>query len=183
MPHTGAAMNKNTQTWTQRSPFGDLIISAGKDGVSYIELRGGRPKRRPHVDGVAKRPPPAVREISSALARYFAGDAHALDGLAVDLSGVSSDFQRRVLLTLRDLVRPGTTISYGELAEAVGHPGAARAVGTAMANNPVPLILPCHRVLASGGTLGGYGGGLDMKRRLLTMEGVRLRAPRGGRDA
>ncbi len=171
-------MKKNTtttQTWTQKSPFGELLISAGKDGVSYIQLRGAkRSKPRPHVDGVAKRPPAAARAISSALAKYFAGDAHALDRLQVDLTNVPNEFQRTVLTTLRRIVQPGMTISYGELAEAVGHPGAARAVGTAMANNPVPLILPCHRVLASGGALGGYGGGLDMKRALLRMEGVQL---------
>lgn len=170
----------NTHTWAQTSPFGDLIISAGKDGVSYIQLRGGRPKRRPHIDGVAKRPPPGVREISSALTKYFAGDAHALDRLQVDLTNVPNEFQRTVLTTLRRIVRPGMTISYGELAEAVGHPGAARAVGTAMANNPVPLILPCHRVLASGGTLGGYGGGLDMKRALLQLEGAQAHAKEMG---
>jgi len=79
-----------------------------------------------------------------------------------------------VLTTLREAVPPGATISYGELAELVGHPGAARAVGTTMATNPVPIILPCHRVLASDGTLGGYGGGLDMKRELLGIEGVTI---------
>lgn len=172
-------MKKNTtttQTWTQKSPFGDLIISVGKDGVSYIQLGGAkRSKRRPHIDGVAKRPPAGAREISSALAKYFAGDGHALDRLQVDLTNVPNEFQRTVLTTLRRIVRPGMTISYGELAEVVGHPGAARAVGTAMANNPVPLILPCHRVLASGGALGGYGGGLDMKRALLRMEGAQLK--------
>jgi methylated-DNA-[protein]-cysteine S-methyltransferase len=163
-----------THTWTQKSPFGDLIVSAGKNGVSYIELRGGRPKRRPHIESVAKRAPAEARAVSASLAKYFAGDAHALDRLPVDLRNVQNEFHRKVLTTLRRMVKPGATISYGELAEAVGHPGAARAVGSAMANNPVPLILPCHRVLASGGTLGGYGGGLDMKRRLLALEGVQL---------
>jgi methylated-DNA-[protein]-cysteine S-methyltransferase len=90
----------------------------------------------------------------------------------VDYSGVENEFQRRVLQTLRQRVGPGKTISYGELAEVVGHPGAARAVGTAMARNPVPIVVPCHRVLASGGGLGGYGGGLDMKKALLRLEGA-----------
>jgi methylated-DNA-[protein]-cysteine S-methyltransferase len=105
-----------------------------------------------------------------------------LDDVAVDLSSVENDFQRKVLATLRKRVGPGKTISYGELAEVVGHPGAARAVGTAMARNPVPIVVPCHRVLASGGGLGGYGGGLDMKRGLLELEGVlqaRLTSARG----
>jgi len=114
--------------------------------------------------------PPAFRAVGAAFDSYFSGDAQALDDVPVDLSGVSTEFQRTVLTTLRELVGPGTTITYGELAAAAGRPGAARAVGSAMAHNPVALILPCHRVLASDGSLGGYGGGLDMKRGLLHIE-------------
>ena len=112
--------------------------------------------------------------IAAAFERYFDGDAHAIDKLEVDLTDLNSEFQRKVLTTLRKAVPAGVTITYSELAELVGHAGAARAVGTTMATNPVPIILPCHRVLASDGTLGGYGGGLDMKRKLLSIEGVQL---------
>lgn len=166
---------QHTQTWTQKSPFGDLIISAGKAGVSHVHLNGSRRAGRPvRTDGAPLKAPPDQRAVSAAFDRYFAGDAHALDRVQVDLSDVQSDFQRAVLLTLRELVKPGMTLSYGELAAAAGWPGAARAVGATMANNPIPLIIACHRVLASDGTLHGYGGGLDMKRKLLTMEGVSL---------
>jgi len=78
----------------------------------------------------------------------------------------------------------GQTCTYGELAALVGNRRAARAVGQALARNPTPILVPCHRVLASGGGLGGFGGGLEMKRRLLLLEGAITRLPRGacGRD-
>jgi methylated-DNA-[protein]-cysteine S-methyltransferase len=167
--HTGFAMNNNTYTWTQDSPIGKLAISTEGDRVVLIKLPSGRApavKRRTEM-------PPEARAISKAFERYFDGDVDALDRIKVDLKDVN-EFRRTVLTTLRKLVVPGMTISYGELAAAVGHPGAARAVGTAMATNPAPIILPCHRVLASDGTLGGYGGGLKMKRQLLELEGVPL---------
>jgi methylated-DNA-[protein]-cysteine S-methyltransferase len=166
----------NTHTWTQQSPYGKLVISAGPEGVSHVQLDGSRHAGRTlraDVDDAAA--PRAQRAVSAAFERYFAGDAYALDRLSVDLSDVKSDFQRAVLLTLRELVKPGMTLSYGELAAAAGWPGAARAVGATMANNPLPLIIACHRVLASDGTLHGYGGGLDMKRSLLKMEGAQLK--------
>ncbi|MEX1254927.1 MAG: methylated-DNA--[protein]-cysteine S-methyltransferase [Dehalococcoidia bacterium] len=165
-----------THTWKQKTPVGTLIISAGPTGVTSVLLNGSM--KAAGRDAPASATPPAQRAIARAFDRYFAGDAHALDGLQVDLSGVQSDFHRRVLTTLRALAGPGTTLSYGELAAVVGHPGAARAVGSVMARNPVPIILPCHRVLASDGTLGGYGGGLEMKRSLLRIEGVDLAAPK-----
>ena len=68
----------------------------------------------------------------------------------------------------------GTTISYGELAKASGHPGASRAVGGAMATNPIPLLIPCHRVIAADGSIGGFTGGTELKRKLLAIEGVHL---------
>lgn len=156
---------KTSYTWTQDTPWGLLGISATSDGVHSVRLhaKGGR---RP-LDTAA---PPAVRKIADRFARFFAGDVRSIDDVDVDLSAVDNDFQRKVLATLRKRVGAGKTISYGALAEAVGHPGAARAVGTAMARNPVPIIVPCHRVLASGGKLGGYGGGLEMKRGLLELE-------------
>jgi methylated-DNA-[protein]-cysteine S-methyltransferase len=161
-------MNKPTSySWTQETPWGALKISATADGVHSVRLDAGAARRS--LDNSA---PKRVREIAVGFERFFAGDARSLDSVPVDLSAVENDFQRKVLATLRKRVGPGKTISYGELAEVVGHPGAARAVGTAMARNPVPIIVPCHRVLASGGGLGGYGGGLEMKKALLRLEGA-----------
>ena len=164
------------QTWTQQTPYGPISVSAGRDGVRALrfETRSRKPPRA-RRNGVKDAPPAGFRRIARRLDHYFAGDANALEDIAIDLSELDNEFQLSVLKTLRELVGPGDTISYGELAAAVGHPGAARAVGTVMANNPIPIIIPCHRVLASDGTLGGYGGGLDMKRELLRIEGAEIK--------
>jgi methylated-DNA-[protein]-cysteine S-methyltransferase len=105
--------------------------------------------------------------VRDALAAYFAGDCDALDAIEVAPEGTL--FKQLVWKALRE-VRAGETISYGDLAARVGAPGAARAVGTANATNPICLIIPCHRVIRTGGALGGYGGGLDRKRWLLAHE-------------
>ena len=101
------------------------------------------------------------------LVAYFAGDIDALDALAVAPQG--TEFRQRVWKELRE-IRAGTTVSYGELAARVGAPGAARAVGTANATNPICLVIPCHRVVRAGGALGGYGFGIERKRWLLAHE-------------
>jgi methylated-DNA-[protein]-cysteine S-methyltransferase len=103
--------------------------------------------------------------------QYLAGRRQAFD-LPVDLSAVTS-FQREVLLAACQIPR-GQVRTYAEVARQIGRPKAARAVGQALASNPVPIVVPCHRVLAADGSLRGYtgGGGLRTKRRLLTLEGV-----------
>ncbi len=83
------------------------------------------------------------------------------------------DFQKKVLLLERQIPY-GQVSTYGKLAHKLGHPGAARAVGTALARNPFPIIIPCHRTIRSDGSLGGFGGGLKLKRQLLELEGVRF---------
>ncbi|MEX2158857.1 MAG: MGMT family protein [Dehalococcoidia bacterium] len=163
-------------TWTQQTPYGSIQVSAGKDGVRSLRFDWqGAKSSAPQKDDSGDAVPAQFAKIAQRLERYFDGDAHALDDIDIDLSDLSNEFQRSVLTTLRGMIGPGQTISYGALAAAVGHPGAARAVGTVMATNPVPIIIPCHRVLASDGTLGGYGGGLDMKRELLRMEGAEVK--------
>lgn len=101
---------------------------------------------------------------------YFDGDLEALDGIPVETGGTS--FQRAVWSALR-AIPPGQTRSYAALAAAVGRPRAARAVGAANGRNPVALVLPCHRVVASSGALSGYAGGVERKRWLLAHEGAR----------
>jgi methylated-DNA-[protein]-cysteine S-methyltransferase len=101
------------------------------------------------------------------IAEYAAGKRRRFD-TRLDWS-LARGFQRRVLAELVK-VRFGHTLSYGELALRAGKPGAARAVGGAMAKNPIPLVVPCHRVLAAGGKIGGFGGGLTLKRALLALE-------------
>ena len=108
---------------------------------------------------------------ADALRAYVAGDLSALDALVVDTGG--TDFQRRVWAALRT-IPTGVTWSYTQLAEAVSTKTATRAVGSANGANPVSLVVPCHRVVRSDGTLGGYGGGLARKSWLLAHEGARL---------
>ena len=110
----------------------------------------------PRLDGLKKK-----------LQRYFDGQPVLFDE-PLDLSGAPA-FQRRVWLAVRDIPY-GETRSYGQIARQAGSPRAARAVGQAMAANPVPIVVPCHRVIGSNGGLRGFGGGLDVKHRLLKME-------------
>ena len=153
--------------WCQPTPIGELAIVVTPGAVCGITLPGS----------VFEPPASADEQRDDAIAReldeYFDGDLHRIDA-DVDLSAVTGPFQRTVLETLRRDVPWGETVTYGELALMSGRPRAARAVGTAMASNPVPLLVPCHRVLAANG-LGGYGGANgrpDLKRALLALEGV-----------
>ena len=107
--------------------------------------------------------------LQDVLQRYFAGEISALDGIPVELNGTA--FQKEVWLALRR-IPSGATISYSELARRIGRAAAVRAVGAANGANPVAVIVPCHRVIGSDGSLVGYGGGLERKRWLLTHEGT-----------
>jgi methylated-DNA-[protein]-cysteine S-methyltransferase len=120
---------------------------------------GSRPGSHPLIDPVVDR-----------IGRFLAGEAIDFSLDCLDL-GLCGDFQRKVLRREFRIPR-GRVMSYGGLAASLGHPQAARAVGTALARNPFPLIVPCHRTIQADGTLGGFGGGLKMKRALLEMEGV-----------
>ena len=106
------------------------------------------------------------------LAAYFEGETVEFD-VPVDFSLVSSDFQKKVLEALTDVPR-GETTTYGHLADAIGHPRASRATGTALGRNPIPIVVPCHRVLPGSGRIGGYGGGPWRKEYLLELEGVHV---------
>lgn len=108
-------------------------------------------------------------KIGRVLAAYFEGDIDALDAIAVETGG--TPFQKRVWKALR-AIPSGTTVSYQSIATAAGSPGAVRAAGTANGANPIAVVIPCHRVIRSDLTLGGYGGGLDRKRWLLAHEKV-----------
>lgn len=112
----------------------------------------------------------APRAVRTAVSAYFRGDLTALDGLTVRTAG--TDFQRNVWAALR-AIPAGQTRSYGQLAAAIGSPKAVRAAGLANGQNPIAVIVPCHRVIGANGTLTGYAGGLERKRWLLAHEGVR----------
>jgi O-6-methylguanine DNA methyltransferase len=114
--------------------------------------------------------PPTLRAALDQLQQYFAGARKQFD-LELDLTGVATNFQRQVYQRLL-AVEYGHVISYGELAHAVGGPGLARAVGQAVGANPIPIVIPCHRVVGARGRLTGFGGGLPAKVALLRLEGV-----------
>ncbi|XP_074839346.1 methylated-DNA--protein-cysteine methyltransferase-like [Carettochelys insculpta] len=113
----------------------------------------------------------APKAVIAALERYFAAERTALDGLEVRLGG--TDFQRSVWTALRRIPW-GQTRSYRDLAEMIGKPTAMRAVGLANGQNPIAIVVPCHRVIGADGSLTGYAGGLERKRALLTLEGATL---------
>jgi methylated-DNA-[protein]-cysteine S-methyltransferase len=109
--------------------------------------------------------------IRRAISDYFLGDLCAINSIPVATGGTS--FQRDVWAALR-MIQAGTTLSYGELARQLGRPKSVRAVGLANAANPIAIVVPCHRVIGTDGSLTGYGGGISRKRWLLTHEGVGL---------
>jgi len=164
-----------------KSPIGDLVGYV-RDGalcaLDFGERRwNGRAVLERRFGAVEVREGFTARDVKRAIAAYLGGDLEALDELAVDPGG--TEFQARVWAALRR-IPPGRTASYTELALAVGAPSAVRAVGSANGQNPVPVVIPCHRVVRSDGTLGGYGGGLDRKRWLLDHEKARLARPQPG---
>jgi methylated-DNA-[protein]-cysteine S-methyltransferase len=106
--------------------------------------------------------------LTEAISRYFAGELEAIDSLPVQTAG--TPFQRMVWQALRE-IPCGTTVSYAQLAQRIGRPSAVRAVGLANGSNPVGVVVPCHRVIGSNGSLTGYGGGIERKRWLLAHEG------------
>jgi methylated-DNA-[protein]-cysteine S-methyltransferase len=120
--------------------------------------------------------PATAARIGAEIDRHLAGDRDAIDAVAhrpIDLSLVTSPFQRRALTRLRD-VPPGSVVTYQGLAAAIGSPSSQRAVGTSMATNPLPIYVPCHRVIKSDGRIGSYGGGAANKLKLLRAEGFEV---------
>ncbi len=145
------------------TPIGTLTLVATDDGLREIRFAG-----RPPPDGAAEAPGDRVlAEAARQLGEWFAGERTAFD-LPLDL-GAATAFQRRAWLALAE-VPYATTRSYGEQADRLGAPRAARAVGAANGRNPLPVVLPCHRLVGADGSLTGFGGGLDVKRALLDHE-------------
>jgi methylated-DNA-[protein]-cysteine S-methyltransferase len=123
--------------------------------------------------GARLRPVHDPSGVSSRIKAYLAGDLGAVDDIVVELGG--TPFQRDVWTALRR-VPAGTTVTYAQLAQSIGRPGASRAVGAANGRNPVSIVIPCHRMIGTDGSLTGYGGGLPRKRWLLGHEGAMPRA-------
>ncbi|WP_406140759.1 methylated-DNA--[protein]-cysteine S-methyltransferase [Streptomyces sp. NBC_01089] len=175
-------MEKETQgvEWTTvGSSIGPLLLAATSRGLAGVVFHAAPAVRRTALERLAVRfAAPPVEAPESArlaepirqLAAYFDGELRAFT-LPLDWT-LTGGFNRRVLRELAAGVPYGSVVGYGDLARRVGQPGAAQAVGVAMASNPLPVVVPCHRVVESDGGLGGFGGGQETKRQLLALEGV-----------
>lgn len=157
------------------TPVGPLTLIGDDDALTHVLLPTTKPGRATAAAGVASaaaeavgsgRAPRPLADAARQLDEYFAGRRRTFE---LALAPAGTTFQRRVWFALADIAY-ATTISYATLAARVGRPAAFRAVGQANGANPLPIVLPCHRVVATGGGLGGYGGGLDLKRALLALE-------------
>ncbi len=158
------------------TPIGKLLVVTGPRGVVRVGFEE-EPEDLVLAEVAGALGPRVVgsdvetASVRDALSAYLEGDAPSLD-VPVDLGLVRAPFRRAVLETLHDTVGRGEVVTYGGLAARSGRPNAFRAAATACARNPVPIVVPCHRVLPGSGGIGNYGGGPDRKRALLTLEGA-----------
>ncbi len=154
------------------SPIGDLglVVDEAERLVRIAFLSRGESLDRHHSKDELVDDPARTARVERQLAEYFAGDRDSFD---LELAPEGTDFQKQVWNDLLD-IPSGETRTYSEIARRLGRPGAARAVGRANATNPIPIVVPCHRVVGADGTLTGYAGGLPIKQGLLEIEGVHL---------
>ncbi|MEU0070176.1 methylated-DNA--[protein]-cysteine S-methyltransferase [Streptomyces sp. NPDC006332] len=172
--------NEQRVVWTVvATDIGPLLLAATRDGLVNVVFHATDPVRDKALDRLGSRlggepveapDSPLLAEAIRQLRAYFAGERQDFE-LALDWSLISG-FNRQVLRELASGVPFGTVVGYGDLAGRVGQPGGAQAVGVAMGSNPLPVVVPCHRVVERDGGIGGFGGGLETKRKLLALEGV-----------
>jgi methylated-DNA-[protein]-cysteine S-methyltransferase len=146
------------------SPIGDLLAVGDGESLSRLHMLGSR--KRVEINPAWRRDDDALDHVRVQLDEYFAGDRREFD---LPLNMLGNEFELRVWDQLC-AIPYGETASYGEVAKRIGNPTAARAVGLANGRNPIAVIVPCHRVIGSDGSLTGYGGGLERKRLLLDLE-------------
>jgi methylated-DNA-[protein]-cysteine S-methyltransferase len=151
---------------TINTPIGGLLLMGDEDALCGVHFQAGPRPTRPRKDLLEDARP--FREVVRQLKAYFAGRLHTFD---LPLAPQGTEFQMRVWHTLQ-AIPYGRTRSYGEIARHLGRPEASRAVGAANGQNPIPVIIPCHRVIGADGSLTGFGGGLPIKRKLLALEGA-----------
>lgn len=152
---------------TLDTPIGGLLLVGDADALHGVYFQDG--KRGPHQpDKAWERSDKPFREVLKQLKAYFAGRLTEFD---LPLSPHGTEFQLKVWSALRTIPY-GETWSYGELARRIRKPAASRAVGAANGQNPIPVIVPCHRVIGADGSLTGFGGGLPIKQKLLALEGA-----------
>ncbi|MDH3546670.1 MAG: methylated-DNA--[protein]-cysteine S-methyltransferase [Gammaproteobacteria bacterium] len=153
------------------TPIGDLLLAGDDEALSLIGFPKGSMRRDPEPDWIYNEKPFA--NARRQLVEYFEGERKSFD-LPLKVSG--TEFQIRVLEELQRIPY-GETLSYSDIAERIGNPKAVRAVGAANGRNPIPIVIPCHRVIGSSGDLTGFGGGLDTKEALLRLEAEHSRFP------
>jgi len=151
------------------SPVGALLLVASAEGLAEIHFPSRGRRASTNSDWIEE--DSALAEPARQLRAYFAGE---LENFDLPLTPEGTPFQQRVWAELSKIPY-GETVSYGELARRIGNPQASRAVGLANGSNPIPIIIPCHRVIGSNGKLTGYGGGLAIKEKLLALEKRQLR--------
>ena len=146
------------------TPIGELLLAGDQDALSLVGFPEGAMRHDPEPEWIYNEQP--LANARKQLTEYFAGERKDFD-LPLSLHG--TEFQLRVLEELKTIPY-GETTSYGDIAKRIGRPKAVRAVGAANGRNPIPIIVPCHRVIGSSGHLTGFGGGLDTKTALLRLE-------------
>jgi len=154
---------------TFESPVGPLLLAGDSNALRRVSFESSKRSPLPQADW--KQNQAAFAEVIRQLQAYFRGELKEFD---LPLAMEGTEFQLRVWNALRRIPY-GETVSYSQLAERIGSPRAVRAVGLANGSNPIPIIVPCHRVIGSDGSLTGFGGGLSTKRKLLELENKQLR--------
>ncbi len=145
------------------SPIGEVLLTGDGAALTGLYMQAGRRKR---IDPSWQRSDADFADAVTQLGEYFAGQRREFD---LPLAPRGGDFQLRAWEALREIPY-GETVTYGEQARRIGHPDAARAIGAANGQNPIAVIVPCHRVIGANGSLTGFGGGLERKRLLLDLE-------------
>jgi len=169
----GAAPRRTIYYCAIPTPIGRVFVAASEAGLVRISFRQSEAslvdELRQRLAADVVRSPARTADVVHQLRAYFAGERRRFD-VRLDLRHITP-FQRRVLMAAAR-VPAGKVVSYGEIACRIGQPHGSRAVGQALGHNPVPIVIPCHRVVAAGGRIGGYTGGLTIKRKLLRLEGA-----------
>lgn len=162
-------------TWytTLDTPLGPLCLAGTTQGLTRVDFQHGKRPVQPAAHWVAERG--VLDEACRQLQEYFQGQRHHF---TLPLAPVGTPFQQRVWQALQQIPY-GTTCTYQALAQYLGNPAAARAIGAANGRNPIAIIIPCHRLIGSDGRLRGYAGGLTLKQRLLEHESVSLSSAQG----
>ncbi len=146
------------------TPIGDLLLAGDEEALCLVGFPEGSMRREPQDDWIYSEKP--FTDARAQLTAYFEGGRKSFD---LNLRPGGTEFQLQVLDELQKIPY-GTTVSYGDIAERIGRPRAVRAVGAANGRNPIPIIIPCHRVIGSGGDMTGFGGGIPTKEALLRLE-------------